>query len=197
MSVPSCQQAIKSMIHNRGPQVLESPRMFRSLLMDYLPQSRRTMNLMLFGLQAGVARELNDCAESVVPKTVVERLKYKLNQEYGIEEELAYWVVQEWAGVLDKQLDAPLPVPAKPVMPPPLPPSVPQTVLPPRIAKPRRYFAVISTTALITVVLCVLIAYWVGNALPDEDVGVGAGTSNKSEPANFSQYSINTASKGK
>ncbi|MBO9610597.1 MAG: hypothetical protein J7639_31885 [Paenibacillaceae bacterium] len=102
------------------------------------------MNLMLFGLQAGVARELTDNADSVVPKTVVERLKYKLNQEYGIEEELAHWVVQEWAGVLDKQGDTPPPVPAMPAMPPP----VPQTVLPPRIAKPRRYFAVISSISM-------------------------------------------------
>ncbi|MBO9610854.1 MAG: hypothetical protein J7639_33190 [Paenibacillaceae bacterium] len=179
MSELGCKDAIKSIIHNHGTKVLDNPRMFQAMLMDYFPQSRRARNLMLCGLQINIFLDLSIIIGDVVPKTVVERLRLKLYEECGIDAGLAHWVVQEWAGVLDKRVDVPPPVPATALLPPPAPPIVRYIDMPAPVVKPRRYFAVISTTAILTALLCIWIGSWSGHASPDEAEGVGAASQSK------------------
>ncbi|WP_217596439.1 hypothetical protein [Cohnella sp. GbtcB17] len=150
----SCRDAIKLMLEKRGPQLLDDKRLFRSILMDYLPQSERETNLILFGLQINIMKELSGITEDIVPKIMVERLRFKLYSVFGVAEELALWIIQEWAGVLDKQVETPTPE-----QPEEQPIQVQTGYVPapvPRAPKPRYIRTVFSTLLVVVVILFVI-----------------------------------------
>jgi len=121
--------------------------------MDYFPQSRRETNLMLFGLRIQIVQELSKVAGETVPKFVVERLKTRLYEEFGIDAPLAYWVIQEWAGVLGKEAEVTLPAPVRAA------PMNVQAIAPSPAVKSRGYFQVILLTAFFTAGILLLL-FW-------------------------------------
>ncbi len=99
------QDVIKSLIDTYGEHVIDDAQRFESLLLDHFSDSWRETKLILYGLHVDIAWEMRDSPDTTVSMHSVERLSQKLYDEYGIEWELAYWVIEEWAGVFDKTIE--------------------------------------------------------------------------------------------
>jgi len=96
---------IKSLIVTYGKHVIDDAQRFESLLLDHFSDSWRETKLILYGLHVDIAWELRDSPDTAVSMYTVERLSQKLYDEYGVDGELAYWVIEEWAAVFDKTVE--------------------------------------------------------------------------------------------
>lgn len=99
------QDVIKSIIETHGEHIIDDAQRFESLLLEHFSDSWRETKLILYGLHVDIAWEMRDSPDTTVSMHSVERLSQKLYDEYGLDWELAYWVIEEWAGVFDKTIE--------------------------------------------------------------------------------------------
>ncbi len=92
--------ALQRILSQQGEGILSQDERLRGLLMDFLPNRRREIRLLMAAVEEGIVAELRALSVGELPSLEAERLARRLWENYGFEEGYARWAVQTWAAAL-------------------------------------------------------------------------------------------------
>lgn len=95
-------QALREVVRTRGDDVLENPRLLRSLLSDECTGATREITLVVAALENGIPADLRSSVDvgGRVSTQTVDRLARRLMDDRGFTEAAARWSVESWAQAL-------------------------------------------------------------------------------------------------
>jgi hypothetical protein len=94
------------LIRSYGTIILDDPRKGNAILNDYFGgEFKKERNSLVTALNEGIPQELLK-SENIVPNNILfDRFKKRLMDNYGVNEELAFWAVESWALALRENSD--------------------------------------------------------------------------------------------